>query len=44
VLVTGERGGKGFAFIETREVEGLGPAVLIQLCCAIVIAYDNGSA
>lgn len=41
VLVTGERSVEGFAPVESREVERLGPGELVQLGSAVVVAYTS---
>jgi hypothetical protein len=37
VLVTSERSGEGFAFIEPREVKRLRPAIFVQFGCPVIV-------
>jgi len=43
VFVASKGCGERLALIEAREVERLGPTILVKLCSAVVVAYTGGS-
>lgn len=42
VLVAGDGGGKGLAGTEAAEMEGLGPAVFVEIGCEVVVLAGYG--
>jgi hypothetical protein len=41
VFVTSKGCGERLALVESREVERLGPTILVELCSAVVVAYTG---